>query len=55
MINPACSRSWRRLSVSCHHRTVARAKLEWTTTTHLDGDEGPSKDYNWETIPDYTG
>nr|WP_246076855.1 putative ATP-grasp-modified RiPP [Amycolatopsis cihanbeyliensis] len=31
------------------------AKLEWTTINHKDGDEGPSKDYDWETIPDFTG
>jgi putative ATP-grasp target RiPP len=27
--------------------------LEWTTQSHLDGDEGPSKDYGWETVPDF--
>lgn len=31
------------------------AKLEWTTISQKDGDEGPSKDYNWETVPDFTG
>jgi putative ATP-grasp target RiPP len=25
---------------------------DWTTTSHLDGDEGPSKDYGWETTTD---
>jgi putative ATP-grasp target RiPP len=28
------------------------AKLEWTTVGHKDGDEGPSKDYDWEVVPD---
>lgn len=28
------------------------AKLEWTTREQKDGDEGPSKDYHWETVPD---
>lgn len=27
-------------------------KLEWSTNSHNDGDEGPSKDYGWETVPD---
>ncbi len=27
-------------------------KLDWTTVTHCDGDEGPAKDYAWETVPD---
>jgi hypothetical protein len=27
-------------------------KLDWTTVTHCDGDEGPEKDYSWETVPD---
>jgi hypothetical protein len=27
-------------------------KLDWTTVTHCDGDEGPEKDYAWETVPD---
>lgn len=31
------------------------SKLEWTTVSHKDGDEGPSKDYDWEVQPDYTG
>lgn len=31
------------------------AKLAWTTISHKDGDEGPSKDYDWEVQPDYTG
>jgi hypothetical protein len=29
-----------------------RGKLAWTTIAHKDGDEGPSKDYDWETVPD---
>ena len=28
------------------------AKLDWTTISSKDGDEGPSKDYGWETVPD---
>ncbi|MGH3568060.1 MAG: hypothetical protein ACRDRH_18920 [Pseudonocardia sp.] len=28
------------------------AKLDWTTREQRDGDEGPSKDYHWETVPD---
>jgi len=32
-----------------------RRRLEWTTINHKDGDEGPSKDYDWESIPDFTG
>lgn len=32
-----------------------RLKQEWTTIAHKDGDEGPSKDYGWETSPDFTG
>ncbi len=28
-------------------------KLDWTTVSHGDGDEGPDKDYAWETVPDY--
>lgn len=31
------------------------AKLAWTTINQKDGDEGPSKDYDWEVQPDYTG
>jgi len=27
-------------------------KLDWTTVSHGDGDEGPDKDYAWETVPD---
>ncbi|OLT20421.1 hypothetical protein BJF78_35520 [Pseudonocardia sp. CNS-139] len=27
-------------------------KQEWTTIGNKDGDEGPSKDYGWETVPD---
>ncbi len=27
-------------------------KLDWTTVSHNDGDEGPDKDYAWETLPD---
>lgn len=27
--------------------------VEWTTQSNLDGDEGPSKDYGWETVPDF--
>ena len=27
-------------------------KLDWTTIAHKDGDEGPSKDYAWEIVPD---
>lgn len=27
-------------------------KLDWTTIATKDGDEGPSKDYAWETVPD---
>lgn len=27
-------------------------KLEWTTISNKDGDEGPSKDYGWETVND---
>lgn len=27
-------------------------KLDWTTVSHGDGDEGPDKDYSWETVPD---
>ena len=28
------------------------SKLDWTTRDTKDGDEGPSKDYHWETVPD---
>ncbi|WP_051581804.1 hypothetical protein [Pseudonocardia acaciae] len=28
------------------------AKLDWTTVSSKDGDEGPSKDYDWEVVPD---
>jgi putative ATP-grasp target RiPP len=31
------------------------AKVAWTTISQKDGDEGPSKDYDWEVQPDYTG
>lgn len=31
------------------------AGLAWTTISQKDGDEGPSKDYDWEVQPDYTG
>jgi len=31
------------------------AKVAWTTVSHKDGDEGPSKDYDWEVQPDYIG
>lgn len=27
-------------------------KLDWTTIANKDGDEGASKDYGWETVPD---
>ncbi len=27
-------------------------KLDWTTRESKDGDEGPSKDYHWEAVPD---
>lgn len=27
-------------------------KQDWTTIATKDGDEGPSKDYGWETVPD---
>jgi hypothetical protein len=27
-------------------------KLDWTTRENKDGDEGPSKDYHRETVPD---
>lgn len=27
-------------------------KLDWTTRESKDGDEGPSKDYHWETVPE---
>ncbi|MGH3937944.1 MAG: hypothetical protein ACRDTG_04800 [Pseudonocardiaceae bacterium] len=27
-------------------------KLDWTTVSHSDGDEGPAKDYARETVPD---
>ncbi len=27
-------------------------KLDWTTRENKDGDEGPAKDYHWETVPD---
>jgi hypothetical protein len=27
-------------------------KLDWTTRENKDGDEGPSKDYHWETVAD---
>lgn len=29
-------------------------KVDWTTIQEKDGDEGPSKDYGWETVPDFT-
>jgi putative ATP-grasp target RiPP len=32
-----------------------RARQDWTTVSQKDGDEGPSKDYGWETVPDFTG
>jgi len=32
-----------------------RLGVDWTTIQHKDGDEGPSKDYGWETVPDFTG
>ncbi|MGH3908634.1 MAG: putative ATP-grasp-modified RiPP [Pseudonocardiaceae bacterium] len=32
-----------------------RLAQEWTTIQQKDGDEGPSKDYGWETVPDFTG
>jgi putative ATP-grasp target RiPP len=31
------------------------AARDWTTISHKDGDEGPSKDYGWEQLPDFTG
>ncbi|MDP8931799.1 MAG: putative ATP-grasp-modified RiPP [Actinomycetota bacterium] len=47
----------------CHHRQLAlasdgglmveRMKLEWTTVTNNDGDEGPSEDYDWENVRGY--
>ncbi|MGH3875166.1 MAG: hypothetical protein ACRDSR_27325 [Pseudonocardiaceae bacterium] len=27
-------------------------KIDWTTIANKDGEEGPSKDYGWETVPD---
>lgn len=32
-----------------------RSEVNWTTISQKDGDEGPSKDYGWETSPDFTG
>ncbi|MBA2309319.1 MAG: hypothetical protein H0W01_08510 [Pseudonocardiales bacterium] len=32
-----------------------RAGQKWSTISQKDGDEGPSKDYGWETVEDYTG
>jgi putative ATP-grasp target RiPP len=32
-----------------------RLGVDWTTIQQKDGDEGPSKDYGWETVPDFTG
>lgn len=29
---------------------IEHMKLEWTTVTNNDGDEGPSEDYDWENI-----
>ncbi len=47
----------------CHHGQLAlasdggfmveRMKLEWTTVTNNDGDEGPSEDYDWENVWGY--
>lgn len=59
VMGPGRVRPWR----YCHVRQLTlRAdgtelpsivdKLEWTTNSHNDGDEGPSKDYGWETVPD---
>jgi hypothetical protein len=47
----------------CHERQLTVAvdgkelpgivdKLEWTTVSSGDGDEGPDKDYAWEVVPD---
>jgi len=47
----------------CHERQLAIGedgrklpaivdKLDWTTVSHGDGDEGPDKDYSWEVVPD---
>ncbi len=42
--------------IAVHCRTgrprPPQTKLEWTTIANKDGDEGPSKDYGWETVPD---
>jgi len=32
-----------------------RSAVNWTTIQQKDGDEGPSKDYGWETSPDFIG
>ncbi|MFD9895405.1 hypothetical protein ACFWY9_39195 [Amycolatopsis sp. NPDC059027] len=53
---PAATRYCPRRQVSIDVATGLPApllnKLEWTTVNHKDGDEGPSKDYDWETVPD---
>lgn len=57
--SPVCYRYCPRRQVVVDEKTdkppPPRRRLEWTTINHKDGDEGPSKDYDWESIPDFTG
>lgn len=50
-----CPRRQVAVDVVSEEPVPACSKLEWTTISHKDGDEGPSKDYDWEIIPDFTG
>jgi putative ATP-grasp target RiPP len=43
------------VDVASGQPVVPASKLAWTTVSQKDGDEGPSKDYDWEVQPDYTG
>lgn len=56
---PSTPRSYRycpKLQVSVDSATgeprPPECKQDWTTIATKDGDEGPSKDYGWETVPD---
>ena len=40
------------VDVSTGEPRPVRSAVEWSTIANKDGDEGPAKDYGWETVPD---
>jgi len=50
-----CPRRQVSVDVETDEPLPPRAGQKWSTISQKDGDEGPSKDYGWETVEDYTG